>query len=121
MALGNAHVCVFLTFLKQCLHNFHSKATGYFSHMLLQRDLSNENASNFSRIDILQSGNGLALFQIAIFDYDDLTLSSIYTHFNSLKKKSFAKHIVEKGKIAQNEQFHLFPQCFVCNLYLKSP
>ena len=26
---------------------------------------------------------------------------------------------MEKGEIAQNEQFHLFPQCFLCNLYLK--
>ena len=39
-----------------------------------------------------------------------LTLSSIYTHFNTLKKKA-----VEK----QNEQFHFFPQCFLCDLYLK--
>ena len=23
-----------------------------------------------------------------------------------------------KGEIAQNEQFRLFPQCFLCNLYL---
>ena len=27
--------------------------------------------------------------------------------------------MVEKGEIAQNEQFHLFLQCFLCNLYLK--
>ena len=26
---------------------------------------------------------------------------------------------MEKGEIAQNEQFHLFPQCFICNSYLK--
>ena len=24
---------------------------------------------------------------------------------------------MEKGEIAQNEQFHLYPQCFLCNLY----
>ena len=47
-----------------------------------------------------------------------LTLSSIYTHFNSLMKNAL-EHIVEKGEIAQNEQFHLFPQCFICTLYLK--
>ena len=29
------------------------------------------------------------------------------------------ENIVEKGEIAQNEQFHLFPQCFLNNLYLK--
>ena len=47
-----------------------------------------------------------------------LTLSSIYTHFNTLKKKALG-NIVEKGEIAQNEQFHLLPQCFPCNLYVK--
>ena len=33
------------------------------------------------------------------------------------KKKPLGKHC-EKGEIAQNEQFHLFSQCFLCNLYL---
>ena len=28
---------------------------------------------------------------------------------------------MEKGEIAQNEQFHLFLQCFLHNLYLKNP
>ena len=37
-----------------------------------------------------------------------LTLCSIYTHFNTLKKKArLQENIVEKGEIAQNEQFHL--------------
>ena len=45
-----------------------------------------------------------------------LTLSSIYTHFNTLEKKPL-ENIVENGEIAQNEQFHPFPQCFLCNLY----
>ena len=48
-----------------------------------------------------------------------LTLSSIYTHFNTLEKKAL-ENIVEKGEIAQNEQFHLFAQCFLYNLYLKT-
>ena len=26
---------------------------------------------------------------------------------------------MDKGEIAQNQQFHLFPQCFLCNLYLE--
>ena len=26
---------------------------------------------------------------------------------------------MEKWEIAQNEEFYLFPQCFLCNLYLK--
>ena len=46
------------------------------------------------------------------------TLSSVYTHFNTLKKKALG-NIVEKGEIAQIEEFHLFPQCFLCDLYLK--
>ena len=46
------------------------------------------------------------------------TFSSIYTHFNTRKKIAVGKR-VQKGEIAQNEQFHLFPQCFLCNLYLK--
>ena len=49
-----------------------------------------------------------------------LILSSVCTHFNILKKR-FLENIVEKGEIAQNEQFHLFSQCFLCNLYLKNP
>ena len=46
-----------------------------------------------------------------------LTLSSIYTHFNTLKKKALLKHCGKRWN-AQNEQFHLFPQCFLCNLSL---
>ena len=42
----------------------------------------------------------------------------MYTHFNTLKKK-VSSNIVEKDEIAQNEQFQLFPQCFLCNLYLE--
>ena len=41
-----------------------------------------------------------------------------YTHFNTLKKTVFGKHC-GKSEIAQKEQFHLFPQCFLCNLHLK--
>ena len=48
-----------------------------------------------------------------------LTLSYIYTHFNTLKKK-LQENIVEKDENAQNEKFHLFPQCFLCNVYLET-
>ena len=41
----------------------------------------------------------------------DLTLSSIYTHFNTLKKKTLEEIIVVKDEIANFEQFHIFPQC----------
>ena len=43
---------------------------------------------------------------------------STYTIFKTLNKEALGKHL-EKGEIAQNEQFHLFPQCFLSNLYLK--
>ena len=33
--------------------------------------------------------------------------------------KKALENFVEKDEIAQNEQFHLFPQGFLCNLYLK--
>ena len=39
--------------------------------------------------------------------------------FNTLRKRALGKHCGKKGEIAQDEQFHLFPQCFLCNLYLK--
>ena len=45
-----------------------------------------------------------------------LNLSSNITH----RIKKLQENIVEKGEIAENEQFHRFPQCFLCNLYLKS-
>ena len=37
-----------------------------------------------------------------------------------LKTKASGKQC-GKSEIAQNEQFHLFPQCFLGNLYLKNP
>ena len=36
-----------------------------------------------------------------------------------MKKKKVYENNVEKGEIAQNEQFHLFLQCFLCNQCLK--
>ena len=33
-------------------------------------------------------------------------------------RKKLKENIVEKGETAQNEQFHCFPQCFLCNLFL---
>ena len=47
----------------------------------------------------------------------DLTHSSIYTHLNTLKKKTL-ENIVERSEIAQNEQFPLFYNVFygICML-----
>ena len=50
-------------------------------------------------------------------EYWNSTHSCLYTHFNTLKE-NLLENIVEKGEIALLEQFHLFPLCFVYNLYL---
>ena len=34
-------------------------------------------------------------------------------------KKNTLENVEVKGEITQNEQFHIFPQCFLCNLYLE--
>ena len=47
-----------------------------------------------------------------------LSLSSICTHFNTLTKIAL-ENGVERGEFAHFEQFHLFPQCLLCNLYHK--
>ena len=49
-----------------------------------------------------------------------LTLYSIDTHFDSSTTDSL-ENIVGKGKIARNEQFLLFPQCFLLNQITVSP
>ena len=45
----------------------------------------------------------------------NLTLYSMRTHFDASTTDSFLKNIVEKEEIARNEQFLLFPQCFLLN------
>ena len=46
--------------------------------------------------------------------FHSLTLHSTDTHFDALTKTAF-ENIVEKEEIARNEQFLLFPQCFLLN------
>ena len=48
-----------------------------------------------------------------------LTLFSIYTHFNTLKKKNFRKILREKVKLFILSKFTFFHNVFSCNLYLK--
>ena len=48
------------------------------------------------------------------------TLYSIDTHFDTLTTDSF-ENIVGKEEIARNEQFLLFPQCFLLNQVNESP
>ena len=47
------------------------------------------------------------------------TLSSIYMLVLTHRSKKLSGNTVEKDEIAQNKQFHLFAQCFLCKLYLK--
>ena len=65
------------------------------------------------------------MFLRMVGEYDhrcSLTLPSIFTHFNTEEKKNFWKeNTVEKGEIAQNEQFHLLPQCFSMQSVCQNP
>ena len=54
------------------------------------------------------------------FKSDCLPLYSIDIHFDSPTTDTFEK-IVGKGEIARNEQFLLFPQCFLLNRIIVSP
>ena len=49
-----------------------------------------------------------------------LTLYSIDTHFDA-STKDIVENIVEKEETARNEQFLLFPQCFLPNQILNTP
>ena len=49
-----------------------------------------------------------------------LTLYSIDTHFDTSTLDSF-ENIMGKDEIAHNEQFRLFPQCFLLNQKILSP
>ena len=49
-----------------------------------------------------------------------LTLYSIDTHFDTSTTEAF-ENIVEKEEIARNEQFLLFPQCFLLYQVIVSP
>ena len=45
----------------------------------------------------------------------------IDTHFNETSNRCLLKTLWEKGVIARNEQFLLFPQCFLLNQINESP
>ena len=50
----------------------------------------------------------------------ELTLHSTDTHSDASTHTAF-KNIVEKGEIARDKQFLLFPQCFLLNQIIVSP
>ena len=49
-----------------------------------------------------------------------LTLYSMDTHFDASTTDSF-EYILRKEEIARNEQFLLFPKCFLLNKVIVSP
>ena len=60
------------------------------------------------------------MFYRVIRFVDHLTLYSINTHLTHQQQTAF-ENIVGKGEIARNEQFLLFPQCFLLNQVIVSP
>ena len=52
---------------------------------------------------------------VSHLEVSNLTLHSTDTHFDASSTDSFLKNIVGKEEIACNEQFLLFPQCFLLN------
>ena len=78
--------------------------------------------SILSFLTIFSKGLFHRVIKIGIAWYKLHTFLHIYS-FKHSEEKALEKHC-EKGEIAQNEQgeneqFHLFPQCFLCNVYLK--
>ena len=76
-------------------------------------------STNYSHIGISvhMSPTSLSSLQLISVIYVDnfdscLTLYSIDTHITTSATDAF-KNIVGKGEIARNEQFLLFPQCFL--------
>ena len=65
---------------------------------------------NLDQSKILLSGNGLTVYYMTKFF--NLTLSQTSPGFTCLQYKSF-ENTVGKEEIARNEQFLLFPQCFL--------
>ena len=68
---------------------------------------------------VRQADSRLALKTFALLGYDKkkcwlLIPYSIYNHFDTSTTDSF-ENIVGRGEIARNEQFLLFPQCFLLN------
>ena len=60
------------------------------------------------------------LFRVVESRGKELTLTSIYTHFNTLKKKSFGKTLWKKVKLLKMSNFTCFPNVFFPICILKS-
>ena len=113
----------FLSFLKNYCHTYCPVQNLSLEGSKISRLKKRKNPAVFSTFfeNFLQNLQSWKRLKFVVWKRG-LTLSCIYrsTHFNALKKKKkLQENIVEIGEIAQNEQFHLFPQCFLCNLYLK--
>ena len=59
--------------------------------------------------------NSITLYHVSFKDIETelLTHSNTITPFDAPGKQSFRKNSVGKGEITHNEQFLLFPQCFL--------
>ena len=62
---------------------------------------------------------GLFVKGLKIYPYS-LTLSSIYSHFNTLKKKNFRKTLWENVKLLKMSNFTFFHNVFYATCILKS-
>ena len=80
-------------------------------------NLSSANAFNLVRSKILSCGKGWSAMIFVYKSHDlcnmsSLTISQTSLVFTCLQYKPF-ENTVEKGEIARNEQFLLFPKCFL--------
>ena len=69
---------------------------------------------------LILPSNVFLTFQRSILSFNFLSLYSTDTHFNASTTDSFI-NIVGKEEIAHNEQFLLFPHCFLLNQKIAAP
>ena len=67
-------------------------------------------------------GMGLKVFILRVLESQDCVVNpySMFTRLTYQQQTAF-ENIVGKGEIAHNEQFLLFPQCFLLNQIIVSP
>ena len=64
---------------------------------------------------MLETKTGKKLLDVNVSPFLHIRVHSFFC----TEEKKLLENIVEKGEIAQHEQFHLFPPRFPFNLYLK--
>ena len=99
-------------FFRNCFQPYpsnHSSLSKYTIIILANFILSSANAFNLDQSRILLFGKELTPYSI-----------NTQSHFNASTTDSF-ENIVGKEEIARDEQFLLFPQCFLLNQKIVSP